>query len=168
MTHADVTISDGGPVVAIFDSHDAAERAVQEMQRSDFDLKKLSVVGKGSHVTEDLIGFSNVEGRMAYWGLSGAFLGGMGGALFGSALFLIPGVGPLLVAGPVIAWMAATIEGAVAVGGLGVIGAALYSHGISKDSSRAYEAAMKAGKFLLIVHGTPDEVFRAERLLGEL
>jgi hypothetical protein len=82
--------------------------------------------------------------------------------LFGSAFFFVPGIGPLLVAGPLVAWIVGALEGAVMMGGLSALGAALVSIGIPKDSVLQYEESVKAGKFLLILHGTPQEVERAK------
>ena len=82
--------------------------------------------------------------------------------LFGSAFFWMPGIGPILVAGPLVAWIVAGLEGAAIVGGFSALGAALASIGIPENSVVQYESELKAGKFLLIVHGTPDEVQRAK------
>jgi hypothetical protein len=86
--------------------------------------------------------------------------------LFGSAFFLIPGVGPLLVAGPLVSWIVGALEGAVVVGGLSAIGAGLYSVGIPKDSILRYETALKTGKFVLIAHGTQEETTRAREIIN--
>ena len=86
--------------------------------------------------------------------------------LFGSAFFLIPGVGPLLVAGPLVGWIVGALEGAVVVGGLSAIGAGLYSLGIPKDSILRYETALKTGKFVLIAHGTAEETARAREIIS--
>ncbi len=56
--------------------------------------------------------------------------------------------------------------GAVAVGGLSAIGAALYSIGIPKDSIVKYEVALKADKFVLVAHGTAEEVERGRQILA--
>jgi hypothetical protein len=69
------------------------------------------------------------------------------------------------VAGPVVAWIVSAIEGAAIVGGISAIGAALASIGIPKDSIVKYETAIKADKFVLIAHGTTDEVAKAKDLL---
>ena len=82
--------------------------------------------------------------------------------LFGSAFFFVPGVGPLLVAGPLVAWIVGALEGAAIMGGMSALGAALVSIGIPQDSVLQYEESVKAGKFLLILHGTPEEVDRAK------
>ena len=86
--------------------------------------------------------------------------------LFGSAFFLIPGVGPLLVAGPLVGWIVGALEGAVVVGGLSAIGAGLYSLGIPKDSILQYETALKTGKFVVIAHGTAAETTRAREIIS--
>jgi hypothetical protein len=103
---------------------------------------------------------------MMYWGKQGAFWGGLWGMLFGSAFLLIPGFGPLLAAGPVVAWIVGALEGAIVVGGLSALGAGLYSSGIPKDSVIAYESAVKADKFLIIVHGASSEMTKARDILA--
>ena len=102
---------------------------------------------------------------MKYWGKMGAYWGGFWGLLFGSAMFAIPGLGPLLVAGPLVAWIVAGLEGAVVVGGVSALGAGLVSIGIPKDSVVEYETAIKSDKFVLIVHGSFDEVKQAEDVI---
>jgi uncharacterized membrane protein len=152
-------------VVAIYKSHAEAEGAVMELQHSGFDMKKLSIVGQDHHTDEHVVGYYNAGDRMKYWGKTGAFWGGIWGLLFGSAFFLIPGVGPLLVAGPLVGWIVGALEGAVVVGGLSAIGAGLYSLGIPKNSILQYETALKTGKFVLIAHGTAEETARAREII---
>jgi len=85
--------------------------------------------------------------------------------LFGSAFFAIPGIGPLLVAGPLVAWIVGGLEGAAVVGGLSALGAGLVSMGIPKDSILQYESAVKSDNFLLIVNGSASEAAKAKRIL---
>ena len=160
-------MSEKNSVVAIFESHDQAENAIRGLQKNGFDMKKLSIVGRDFHTDEHVVGYYNTGDRMLYWGKQGAFWGGLWGMLFGSAFFLVPGVGPLLVAGPLVIWMVGVLEGAAVVGGLSALGAALASIGIPNDSILQYEASVKAGKFLLILHATPEEVERAKDRLDE-
>ena len=152
-------------VVGIFDSHIKAETSIKELQRAGFDMKKLSIVGKDYHPEEHVVGYYNIGDRMKVWGKLGAFWGGFWGLLFGSALFFIPGIGPLVVFGPLVSWIIGALEGAAVVGGLGALAAALYSIGIPKDSSVKYELALKSDKFLVIAHGTADEVAKAKSIL---
>jgi hypothetical protein len=151
-------------VVAIYASHAQAEEAVKELQRSGFDMKKMSIAGKDYHTDENVVGYYNTGERMKYWGKQGAFWGGLWGMLFG-AFFIIPGIGPILVAGPLVAWIVGALEGAALVGGLSALGAGLYGIGIPKDSVIQYEAALKADKFLLLAHGSADQVAQAQTIL---
>ncbi len=151
--------------VAIFDGHKDAEKAVKELQKSGFDIKKLSIVGKDYHSNEHVVGYYNSGDRIKYWGKLGAFWGGMWGLLFGSAFFFIPGIGPIVVGGPLVSWIIGAIEGAAVGGSLSVVGAAMYSVGIPKDSVLKYETSLKSNKFLLIVHGTSEEVEKASQIL---
>jgi len=128
-------------------------------------MKQLSIVGKGYETENHVIGYYNAGDRMKHWGKLGAFWGGIWGLLIGAAFFVIPGIGPVLVAGPLVASIAAALEGAVAVGGLGVIGSALYSLGIPKDRIVRYESSLRADKFLLVAHGTAAEVAKAQEIL---
>ena len=152
-------------VVAVYLTHTEADKAVKELQRGGVDLHKLSIVGKGYHTDEQVVGYYNTGDRMKYWGKVGAFWGGFWGFLFGSALFIVPGLGPILAAGPVVAWIVAGLEGAVEVGALGALGAGLYSIGIPKDSIVKYETSLRTDQFLLIVHGTAAEVAQAKDII---
>jgi uncharacterized membrane protein len=158
-------MSETNSVVAIYETHSQAEEAVKELQRSGFDMKKMSIVGKDYHSDEHVVGYYNIGDRMKYWGKLGAFWGGIWGWLFGAAFFAIPGIGPILVAGPLVGWIVAALEGAVVVGGLSAVGAGIYSIGIPKDSVVEYEEALRADKFLLLAHGTADEVDKAKDIL---
>ena len=158
-------MSETNSVVAIYETHSQAEEAVKELQRSGFDMKQMSIVGKDYHTDEHVVGYYNTGDRMQYWGKLGAFWGGLWGMLFGAAFFVIPGIGPILVAGPLVAWIIGALEGAVVVGGLSVLGAGLYGIGIPKDSVVKYEAALKADQFILLAHGTAAEVAKGRDIL---
>ncbi len=158
-------MSEQNSVVAIFGSHTGAEEAVKELQRGGIDMHSLSIIGKDYHTDENVVGYYNTGDRMKYWGKIGAFWGGFWGLLFGSAFFAIPGLGAILVAGPLVAWIVGALEGAVVVGGLSAVGAGLFSIGIPIDSVLKYETALKTDKFLLMVHGSVDEVEKAREIL---
>jgi len=151
--------------VGVFSKHQDAEAAVKELEKSGYDMKKLSVIGKEYQSEENVVGYFNTGDRIATWGKFGLFWGAMWGFLFGSAFFLIPGMGPVIVGGPMVSWILGALETAVAVGGLTAIGGALASIGIPKDSIIQYETALKAHKFVVIAHGTLQEVEKAKSIL---
>ena len=159
-------MNDQDNVVAVYDSHLEAEQAVAKLSASSFDIKKISIVGKDYHTEEKVVGYYSTGDRMKSWGGLGAFWGGIWGLLFGAGFFLIPGIGPVLVAGPVLAALIGALESAVVVGGLSAITAGLVSLGIPKDSAVKYEAEITAGKFVLVVHGTAEELEKARSILS--
>jgi len=158
-------MSEKNIVVATFNAHTEAEAAVKELQKSGYPMKKLSIVGKDYHTEEHVVGYYNTGDRMKYWGKLGAFWGGIWGLLFGAAFFAIPGIGPILVGGPLVTWIIGALEGAAVVGGVSALGAGLYSIGIPKNSVLEYETAIKGGKYLVIAHGTADEVAKAKEII---
>jgi hypothetical protein len=153
------------PVVAVYDSHKEAEDAVKDLQKSGFNMKQLSIIGRDYHTEENVVGYYNAGDRMKYWGKMGAFWGGIWGALFGAGFFWVPGIGQILAAGPLVAAIVGALEGAAALGGVEAIGAGLYSIGIPKDSVLQYQTALKAKKFVVVAHGTPEELARAKGIM---
>lgn len=158
-------MEDENSVVAVYREHGQAEEAIRELQKSGFDMKKLSIVGRDRHSEEHVVGYYSAGDRMKYWGTLGAFWGGLWGLLFGAAVFWIPGLGPLVVGGPLVSWIVGALEGAAVVGGLSALGAGLYSIGIPRDSILKYEQEIAADRFLLVAHGTKEEVQHARDIL---
>jgi len=153
-------------VVAVFGDHNSVETAVKKLNASGFEIKNLSVVGKGYHTDEKVVGFYNMGDRIKFWGKRGAFWGGFWGLFFGGLFLTIPFVGHVVVLGYLATVLLSGIENAVVVGGLSALGAALYSMGIPKDSVIAYEAAVKADDFVVMVRGSAEEMGRAKTILG--
>jgi len=152
--------------IGVYPDHNKAEDAILTLKKSGFDMKKLSIIGKDYQSEEHAVGFYNTGERVQVWGMRGAFWGGLMGMLFGSAMFAIPGIGPLIVLGPLVSWIVGSLEGAAVVGGLSALGAALYSAGIPKDSIVQYETELKTGKYLVVAHGSEGEVAKAREILG--
>ncbi len=161
-------MADLNAVIAVFADHQGAEGAVKKLADAGIDMKHLSVVGKGYHTDEKVVGFYNAGDRIKFWGKRGAFWGGLWGWLFGGVFMFIPVVGHVVVLGYLASMVMSAIEGAVVVGGLSALGAALYSTGIPKDSVVAYETALKADNFLVMAHGPAEEMARAKAVLGTL
>jgi hypothetical protein len=152
--------------VAVFRTHGDAETAVKELQHAGFDMTRLSIVGADFQMDEHVVGYYNIGDRMKAWGRAGAFWGGVWGILFGAAFLVVPGIGPVLVGGPLVAAIIAALESAVVVGGVSAIGAGLLSLGVPKDTVLNYERAIKAGKYVLVAHGSAADVDRAREILA--
>lgn len=144
-------------VVAVYDEFAKASAAVQTLERSDFPSDQVSMA------TGSLPPEMKVEQALKYGdqttadSVKGAGIGGLIGMLLGTPLLLIPGVGPLLLAGP--AFTAAT--GAIVGGFLG----AMTGWGVHEDHLAGYEQAVRDGKILVVAGGDPEQVAEAKSVL---
>jgi hypothetical protein len=160
-------------IVGTFPSHVEAESAVLALEKVGCDMHKVSMIGKDYQTSEHVRGFMTWKDTTktdavggSYWG---SFFGGLFGTLTGAGLLFIPGTGAVLVAGPIAGVMAGWLEGTV-VGGSGAavaggLAGALVGLGIGKDSARKYESDLKAGKFVVLVTGTDEDVSKVQDML---
>ena len=149
----------------IFNTHQEAEKIIHDLSDHGVDLKNLSLIGKGYHSEEHPVGFYTTMDKVKTWGGIGAFWGGIWGLLMAPAVFFLPGLGLVAFAGPFVATLVGALEGAVVVGGVSALGAALIDMGVSKENAIKYETALKADKYLLAVHGTAYEITKAREVL---
>ncbi len=158
-------MAENNAVVRVYDPHIETKLTIKELQRSGFDLNKLSIVGKDYHTEEHVIAYYNAGDRMKVWGEMASFCSGLSGLLFGLGFFFIPGMGPVIVFGPLVRWIVRALKGAVRVGELSALGAGLHSIGVPKNSIMEYERALRFEKFRIIAHGTSDEIAKARSIL---
>ena len=154
-------------IVAVYGTHEGAERAVRALERTGFDMRRLSIVGRGYHTDEQVVGFYNTGDRVRYWGKLGAFWGALSGVLFGSAMLFVPVFGHIVILGPLVSALANGVVGSALTGGVSALGAALYGVGIPRNSVVEYESAVHADRYLLVAHGSADEVRVAREHLAE-
>lgn len=140
--------------IGVFDSHEQAERAVEALHDEGFTEDEISVIAKDNRESDDGGTDSMAEG-MAW----GGGLGALGGLLAGVGGLTIPGIGPIVAAGP----LAATLSGAVAGG----IGGGLLDLGIPEDRGREYEDDVKQGRILCIVDSDHARAEDAVRIMHE-
>ena len=153
-------------VIAVYQTHLQAEDTIRELERSGFDMKRLSILGKGFHSEERPVGFYTTGDRMKSWGATGAFWGGLWGALVGAAFFWIPGIGPIAAAGPFVPLLVGALEGAALVGGFSALGAALTALGVPKKHILKYEMELRADKYLVIAHGNVRDIEMAREIMN--
>lgn len=94
--------TDDGPVIAVPDSAGAAEATVKSLSLAGFDMGKVSIIGKGDRGQEHAVGFYSVGDTIRAWGAVGGFWGAVWGLVAGPAVFLVPRVGLVAAAGPVL------------------------------------------------------------------
>ena len=165
LTKKELVMSKENVVVAIFNSHAKAEDAVRTLGRSGLSMDQLTIVGKGYHTDEKVIGFYNIGDRIKLWGSNGAFWGGMWGLFAGGLLMTVPLIGPVVVLGHLAAMLVGAVEGALLAGGVSALAGALASLGIPTDSVVRYEEAVKADQYVVMAHGSVTEIDNAKRIL---
>jgi hypothetical protein len=151
-------------VFGIYPNRAAAERAIETLRAEGFRNTDISVLMADNAGTKDFAHEMNTkapEGAAA-GATSGAVAGGILGWLAGIGALAIPGVGPLIAAGPIMGALA----GAGALGAVGGIVGALVGMGIPEYEAKRYEGRIKEGGILLSVHADDsDWVRRAKEVL---
>lgn len=153
-------------IIGLVASEAQAERIVDQLQSAGFSSNDVSVLFPDKKGTRDFAHEKNTkapEGAVAGVGAGGA-LGGTLGLLAGIGALAIPGLGPFIAAGPIMAALSGAAAGA-AVGGLA---GALIGMGIPELEAKQYEAKLKDGNILLSVHvDDSDERGRAKKILEQ-
>ncbi len=152
--------------VAVYPDHASAEEAVRRLVQEGFPMQSVSIVGRNFQVVEEPIGFLSTGDFAKLGAATGAWIGGLFGLLLGAAFLVLPGVGPVIIAGPFSAAILGGLEGALAGAAMGALSGALVGWGVPKNQALKYEAEVKAGKFLVMVRGTSEEIARAETILA--
>ena len=135
-------------VVGVYDSFKDAETAVRTLLEQGVPANQVSIVGQDLHSETQVHGFITTGDVAKTGAKTGAWAGGLFGVLSGTALLFIPGVGALVVLGPLAAGAFAAAEGAAAGGGLG----ALLGHFIAKKHVPTYSRHLEAGNYLVLRH----------------
>jgi hypothetical protein len=151
---------------AIFATRSAAESAVDRLIAAGFSNQDVSVLMSDNTSSREFATEKNTkapEGTATGVGVGGV-VGGTLGLLAGLGALAIPGVGPLIAAGPIMGALAGLGVGG-AVGGL--VGA-LVGMGIPEYEAKRYEGRVKDGGILVSVHcDTSEEIFRAKDVLKQ-
>jgi hypothetical protein len=161
---AQTVTDDDRAVIAVFPDLDAAHSAVIKLAREGFPVDRVSIIGKDLESEIRVNGFVTTGDVAGPSAATGAWVGGLFGVLSGTALLFIPGAGPLVVFGPLVAGAVGAAEGAV----LGGVVGALLGHFVEKKHLPKYEELVRTGNYLVVVHGTEEDVSRAQRLLADL
>lgn len=151
-------------VMCIVPSRTQAELIVGQLQRGGFSNNDISVLFPNTDGTRDFAHEHSTkapEGAVAGAG-AGGVLGGSIGLLAGIGAIAIPGLGPFIAAGPLLA----TLSGAAAGATVGGMTGALVGMGIPEIEAKRYEGKIKGGNILISVHAeSRDEVKRAEQIM---
>lgn len=154
-------------VFCIATTRDQADHIVEELKGTGFSSNDISVLFPDKSTTRDFAHEKNTkapEGAVVGGG-TGGIVGGTLGWIAGIGALAIPGVGPFIAAGPIIASLSGAALG-VAIGG---IAGALIGMGIPEIEARRYEGKIKEGNILLSVHTeSSEQIDRAEEIFKRL
>jgi hypothetical protein len=152
-------------VIGVYDSILEAEDAVEALNQGKFPIAQVSIVAKDLQSERVVHGYVTT-GEVALTGARGAaWFGGFLGMFLGAAFLWVPGFGPLIAAGPFVAMLLGGIEGVIAgAAGGGLLGA-LVGLSVSRQHILTYEENIKSGKYLVIVHGSPEELQLAHTVM---
>jgi hypothetical protein len=143
-------------VIGVFSREDSAKQAVQDLRNSGFDTNEVSIIARDRQ--RDAGGTMMAGGGSLSSGVTtGGILGGLAGLAAGAGALAIPGIGPLVAAGP----LAGVISGA-ATGG---VAGGLVDWGIPSDRSDFYEGKVREGRILATVRTEDHKVDRAASIL---
>ncbi len=150
-------------VFCIATSREQADRIVDQLKTANFSNNDISVLFPDKDTTRDFAHEKNTkapEGAATGAG-TGGVIGGALGWVAGIGLLAIPGVGPFIAAGPIMAALSGAAIGAAAGG----IAGGLIGMGIPEIEAKRYEGKIKAGNLLISVHTeNSDEIKRAEEI----
>ncbi len=153
-------------VACIARDRNQAERIVDKLKAENFPGSEISVVFSSSSEMRDFAVNKDTkapEGAVAGV-ITGGAIGGVLGWLAGIGSIAIPGVGPLIAAGPVMA----ALSGAAVGAGIGGIAGALIGMGFPEYVAKDYESRVKSGNVLITVHtDNTDELERARRIFAD-
>jgi hypothetical protein len=160
-------------VLGLFDSRLGAEDAINELENSGFNAKDISIMMRSQEDTGEIqtsTGNSVGEGLAKGVG-TGAVIGAIAGLLIGTSAVVVPGIGALLIGGPISAALgltgaaASTVTGAVTGGVAGGLVGALVGLGIPEEDARVYETRIREGAILVAVPSSLSMADKAESVL---
>jgi hypothetical protein len=161
MNRAKIQNSDHRILMAFFQDEARAKKALHEMLAADMTMDRISILGQASSSGDDPLGvyYPSIGEKMLSWGKMGAFWGGVWGALTGAVgLFLIPGLGPFIAAGPIAEAMVGAAGGAglaagvmAGAGAASQLGVAIHRMGIPQRQIERFHDLLESGHYMLMV-----------------
>ncbi len=148
-------------VVAVFSHSNEVAAAMHKLLNIGWVLGDISIAGKLYQLDEQPIGFHGHNGAITFWGRRGPFWTGLWTQFDGGVSLYLPTLIKIGVFGHLAEIVISALNGAIMTGGLTAFGASLSATGIPRESAVQYEQAVRAGGFLVIVHGSMHELERA-------
>jgi len=150
----------------VFSTHESAEEAVSALETSGVVFEQISLAGRDCSLGEHVSGYFVSRERMHVRGRLERFWNALSERFSHSASYFVPGIGQMMLYGPLVEWVNSALDRGRVVGGLSAAGAALFGIGLPKECLVRYEEALRSGRFLVVAHGTADEAGLAREILN--
>jgi hypothetical protein len=145
-------------LIGIYPDRESVERVLRRLHDDGFDMRDVSVICRGFEATKLPAGVLTTGDIAAAGAGVGAVAGFLCGLAIGTALLVVPGLGPLFVTGSFLAALAGASEGAVVGAVIGGLGGALVGWGIPAVHVQRYETHLSEGTFLLLARADPVDI----------
>lgn len=150
----------------VFSTHESAEEAIVALMESGIGIGQISFAGRDCSLGEHVSGYFVSGERMHVRGKLERFWKSLYDRFSLSASYFVPGIGQVMLYGPLVEWVNRALDRGQVVGGLSAVGAALFGIGLPKECIVRYEEALRSGRFLVVAHGTADEAGLAREILN--
>lgn len=140
--------------LTVFKSQADAEAAIRQLARDGYDLGRVSMVGRDAAGAPYVAGAANNNAPARPEAATPPTWAAIRGMLVGSGYFLVPSIGPLVVAGPLLPWIVQSMGTAPGPDKQEAMGAGLHRLGIPADGVRRCEDALRIGKVVIIAEGS--------------
>ena len=155
-------------ITALYDTYDAAQRAVRALEASGVPSADISIVANNSENWRSGDRPANEAAHDSGTGAEiGALVGGVGGLLTGLGLIAIPGVGPVVAAGWLISAAAGAVAGAVVGGAAGGLVGALTTAGVPEHDAHVYAEGVRRGGTLVSARVEDGRAAQARLILDQ-
>ncbi|WP_339317233.1 general stress protein [Paenibacillus sp. FSL R10-2734] len=134
-------------IVGVFTAEYEASRAIEELKRQGCKTEDISIIARNIAETHSIETAEQTPGGLATGAATGGLLGGVTGLLMGIGALAIPGIGPIIAAGP----LAATLAGAAIGAGSGGLVGGLIGLGIPEEEAKRYDNYLGEGHILVMV-----------------
>ncbi|BCB27479.1 hypothetical protein SKTS_23650 [Sulfurimicrobium lacus] len=159
-------------LISVYSNEAKAQRALEKLMDKGFPMDMISVLGRVHASGDDVLGiYHRTEGsRVEAWAKQGALWGALWGLFVGATgMFIFPGLGPVLAAGPIVEAIIGALGGAAVMTGaaeLTQLATAMHRVGIPEEKLEHLHRAIEDGRFLLLLRGARSELQEWRGILG--
>ncbi|MBC7603651.1 MAG: DUF1269 domain-containing protein [Ramlibacter sp.] len=152
--------------MTVFSHPSQLERAARTLQLAGIDAHRISIIGRCGMGDREIVGLLNDGGTCRVCGPSAPIWERLVAVLAGTSMMFVPGLGPVIVMGPLAKALWRTLREAPKIDRVSALGGALMALGMPAASVASHESALLAGQYILVVYGSRDDANKAHGILA--